>query len=211
MTPEQRAEFDLVCTPHMPALLGTAIYVCKNNRAAADDLVQQTMLNAMLVWDSYRPGSNARAWLYRILTNAYISDYRRRRHYCRILEEHPADLIGRLYGRDEEFVETERLSPELQHAMDSLDDVCRATLELDLRGHTCAEIAEMLDTKIGTVMSRLYRTREVLRAQLTDLARERGLLPVAPVAKDRTRRKAAQRPKTETNGVDRVMLVGHDL
>ncbi len=208
MTPEQRAEFDVVCTPHMPALLGTAIYVCKNNRTTAEDLVQQTMLNAMLVWDSYRPGSNARAWLYRILTNSYISDYRRRRHYCRILQEHPTELIGRLYGRDEEFVETERLSPELQRAMDSLDDVCRTTLELDLHGHTCAEIAEMLDTKIGTVMSRLYRTREVLRAQLTELARERGLLPVTPVRENRSRRKSLLRVKAHADRVDRVVLVG---
>src|SRR5882757_5927851 len=78
--PDERAHrsFELACLPHQAELFGVAMRICRDPDTAKD-LVQETLLRAMCAWDSFQPGSNLRAWLFRILTNAFINGYRKRR------------------------------------------------------------------------------------------------------------------------------------
>jgi RNA polymerase sigma-70 factor (ECF subfamily) len=169
--------FATACLPHQSELYGVAMKICRDPDTASD-LVQETLLRAMIAWDSFEQGSNLRAWLFRILTNAFINGYRKRRRHQRFAAERPGDALTALYGHDRdctEDLENELLDNELaddvQAALgklgpDYLDVVARA----DLRGEKYKDIAEALDLPIGTVMSRLFRARRVLETELAEYA-----------------------------------------
>ena len=93
--------FEAACLPHQPELFGVAMRICRDPDTAKD-LVQETLLRAMVAWDSFEPGSNLRAWLFRILTNAFINGYRKRRRHQRFATERPGDALIALYGRDQD-------------------------------------------------------------------------------------------------------------
>src|SRR5512144_2124389 len=93
--------FELACMPHQAELFGVAMRIGRD-RDTAKDLVQETLLRAMCAWDSFQPGSNVRAWLFRILTNAFINGYRKRRRHQRFASERPGDALAALYGRDQD-------------------------------------------------------------------------------------------------------------
>ena len=171
------AEFALACVPHQAELYGVAMRICRDPDTAKD-LVQETLLRAMCAWDSFEPGSNLRAWLFRILTNAFINGYRKRRRHQRFSTERPGDAPIALYGRDqdrtddlEEALTENQLSDEVQDALGQLGEDYRDVVErADLKGEKYKDIADALHVPIGTVMSRLFRARRVLETELAGFA-----------------------------------------
>ena len=144
----------------------------------AEDLVQETMLRAFKAWHRFEPGSNCRAWLFRILTNSFINNYRRRRRHNRFANENPEDAIAAVYGDTrvkaadpEEELLADALGDEVVAALATLGDDYRRVVELaDLRGVRYRDIADRLDVPIGTVMSRLFRARRQLEKLLSEYA-----------------------------------------
>jgi RNA polymerase sigma-70 factor, ECF subfamily len=169
--------FEAACLPHQAELFGVAMRICRDPDTAKD-LVQETLLRAMCAWDSFQAGSNLRAWLFRILTNAFINGYRKRRRHQRFATERPGDALAALYGRDQDCTEDlevalfgDELCDEVKAALDRLGPEYRDVVErADLRGEKYKDIAEALDVPIGTVMSRLFRARRVLEGELADFA-----------------------------------------
>jgi RNA polymerase sigma-70 factor (ECF subfamily) len=173
----QHKPFELACLPHQTELFGVAMRICRDPDTAKD-LVQETLLRAMVAWESFQPGSNLRAWLFRILTNAFINGYRKRRRHQRFATERPGDALSALYGRDvdhtddlEEEIFGEELCDEVKQALDRLGPEYRDVVErADLRGEKYKDIADALSVPIGTVMSRLFRARRVLEGELAGFA-----------------------------------------
>ena len=171
------AAFALACVPHQAELYGVAMRICRDPDTAKD-LVQETLLRAMCAWDSFEPGSNLRAWLFRILTNAFINGYRKRRRHQRFSTERPGDALIALYGRDqdrtddlEDTLTENQLSDEVQDALGQLGADYRDVVErADLKGEKYKDIADALHVPIGTVMSRLFRARRVLETELAGFA-----------------------------------------
>jgi RNA polymerase sigma-70 factor (ECF subfamily) len=169
--------FEAACLPHQAELFGVAMRICRDPDTAKD-LVQETLLRAMCAWDSFQTGSNLRAWLFRILTNAFINGYRKRRRHQRFATERPGDALAALYGRDQDCTEDlevalfgDELCDEVKTALDQLGPEYRDVVErADLRGEKYKDIADALDVPIGTVMSRLFRARRVLEAELAGFA-----------------------------------------
>ncbi len=169
--------FTVACIPHQAELFGVAMRICRDPDTAKD-LVQETLLRAMVAWDSFQTGSNLRAWLFRILTNAFINGYRKRRRHQRFATERPGDALNALYGRDqdhtddlEESVIGDELCDEVKSALDRLGPEYRDVVErADLKGEKYKDIADALHVPIGTVMSRLFRARRVLEGELAGFA-----------------------------------------
>jgi RNA polymerase sigma-70 factor (ECF subfamily) len=179
------ARFQRDAIPLMDQLFAGALGMT-HNRHDAEDLVQDTMLRAYAGFRSFRDGSNLKAWLYRILTNTWISNYRKK-------QRRPAEyLVGEITDRHLAVyaanaptglrsAEVEALEsspdPEIKAALDTLQEDFRSTLYLaDVEGFSYKEIAEIMDTPVGTVMSRHYRGRKQLRALLLTLATQPGLV-----------------------------------
>jgi RNA polymerase sigma-70 factor (ECF subfamily) len=173
------AEFATACIPHQPELYGVAMRICRDPDNAKD-LVQETLMRAMVAWASFEPGSNLRAWLFRILTNSFINGYRKRRRHQRFATERPGDALAALYGRDQDHTDDledtlygDQLSDEVQGALGKLGDDYRDVVErADLKGQKYKDIADELEVPIGTVMSRLFRARRVLETELKEFARD---------------------------------------
>ncbi len=174
---DPHAAFSTACLPHQPELFGVAMRICRDPDTAKD-LVQETLLRAMVAWASFEPGSNLRAWLFRILTNAFINGYRKRRRHQRFATERPGDALAALYGRDRDCTDeldealcADELCDEVKTALGKLGPDYRDVVErADLRGEKYKDIADALDVPIGTVMSRLFRARRVLEAELAGFA-----------------------------------------
>lgn len=173
------AEFEAEVIPLADELYASALRYTKNS-GDAEDLVQETMLRALAAWKRFIPGSNCRAWLFRILTNSFINNYRRRRRHRKFAHETGDDCVVALYGNDlHKSVDPQRemikhtLSDEVSTALDALGDDYRRVVELaDLEGIRYREIAERLGVPIGTVMSRLFRARRQLEEALREFAAE---------------------------------------
>jgi RNA polymerase sigma-70 factor (ECF subfamily) len=172
-------EFAKACMPHQGELYGVGLRMTRSHQDALD-LVQETLLRAMLAWDRFEAGSNVRAWLLRILTNAFINGYRKRRRHQRFATECPGDARNALFGTQEDntgdlgdaIVEGE-LGDEVSGALERLSPDYREVVErADLRGEKYKDIAEATGVPIGTVMSRLFRARRQLEEELKEYAAE---------------------------------------
>ena len=171
----------------MDQLYGAARRMARN-AADAEDLVQETYLRAYKGYDRFAEGTNLRAWLFRILTNLFINEYRRRKRRPDEVDLGDTDTLymyrglgGAELARRSRSAEDEMLdgvtSAEVRHAIESLPDAYRvAVLLADVEGFAYKEIAEILDVPIGTVMSRLHRGRKKLREALQEYVQTRGLV-----------------------------------
>jgi RNA polymerase sigma-70 factor, ECF subfamily len=186
LTPqERRKRFEEHALPHLDRLYGAALRYTRNP-TDAEDLVQEAMAKAYQKFHQYEPGTNLRAWLYRILTNTYINQYRKKQ---RRPDEYPQEEIGdfSLYDWFESAgVSAERevldaiTAEEVKEALAELPEPFRLAVYLaDVEGFSYQEIAEIMDTPVGTVMSRLHRGRKQLQKALADYARSQGIIAPA--------------------------------
>lgn len=175
-----RANFTADAMPFAENLYGAALRMTRNS-ADAEDLVQETFLKAYRAYDSFQEGTNLKAWLYRILTNTYINTYRARK---RRPEETDLDDVEELYlyhrlggleavqaGRSAEEEVLDRITDDdVKRAIESLPEQFRLAVVLsDLEGFSYKEIAEIMGTPLGTVMSRLHRGRRAMQRTLLEL------------------------------------------
>ena len=180
-----RERFERDVMPLMSGLYGAALRMTRNP-ADAEDLVQDTYLRAYRGFAGFQEGTNLKAWLYRILTNSFISTYRKKQRQPQIAEG-PDDidewyLFDKLGARNvEDSAESEvldRIPDEaVKAALESLPENFRLPVLLaDVEGFSYKEIADIMQTPIGTVMSRLHRGRKALEKALWDTAKERGMV-----------------------------------
>jgi RNA polymerase sigma-70 factor (ECF subfamily) len=185
---ERREVFTRDALPYLDQLYSAALRYTRNP-SDAEDLVQEAFAKAFAAFHQFQPGTNLRAWLYRILTNTYINSYRKQ-------QRKPTEVSVDSYGGDDDGdfslydriaettsapaeAEVLRALPdeEIKSALAGLSENFRMAVYLaDVEGFSYAEIAEIMGTPIGTVMSRLHRGRAALHKALYEYAAERGLL-----------------------------------
>ena len=182
---------------YAPQLYSAALRMTRN-QADAEDLVQDTYLRAYRGFGGFTEGTNLRAWLFRILTNAFINTYRSRQR--RPAESDLADVedlylyrrLGALEAVTASRSAEDQLfdmltDDEVKQALEDLPENFRLPVLLaDVEGFSYKEIAEMLDIPIGTVMSRLHRGRKAMQKALFEFAHARGLAGQAAGTATRT-------------------------
>jgi len=155
--PTREADFERVALCHSRSLLRVARRLTSDS-SSAEDIVQQTFLLAWRGFHQLRPDTNARAWLFRILMNAFYAEARRMRRLPAVIEL-TAEVTVSFPDLDQAM--------DISRALDSLHIDHRTVLLLGVvEGFTCAEISEILSVPIGTVMSRLSRARRTMRTLL---------------------------------------------
>lgn len=182
--PDKRRAFERFAMPHVPALLRLATRLCRNPDDA-QDLVQDAMVKAFRFFDRFEQGSNERAWLYKLTVNLFYNRWHQQARERRVAEQAIADdRLDRFVSdaslaptRDPEADLVGRMSGErLQAALDALPPDFRAAVVLcDVEELAYREIADVLGCPIGTVMSRIYRGRRLLREALEADARAAGI------------------------------------
>ena len=182
-----QSEFESMAMPFMDQLYSHALRLTKNS-SDAEDLVQETYLKGYRAFSTFEEGTNLRAWLFRILTNSFINNYRKKQ---RSFEEEDLDDVEDMYlhrrlestltpslGMSAEDMLFERLTEEeIKDAVEDLPTQYREVVLLaDVQGFSYKEIADILDIPDGTVMSRLHRGRAKLQKDLLEFASKRGLI-----------------------------------
>ena len=163
----------------------SAAYRLTRNAADAEDLIQETFLRAFRSFHQFEPGTNLKAWLYRILTNTFINSYRKKQREPQTVSDDEVEDWYLCSKMAEEGMEPSAEAAvlvslpdeDVQEALSSLPEQFRmAVLLADVEGFSYKEIAEIMGVPIGTVMSRLHRGRKALEKGLWDVVRERGLV-----------------------------------
>src|SRR6476660_3840252 len=188
-----KTDFEREALPHLQALYAAALRMTRNEKDA-EDLVQDAMLRAYRFFDTFEAGTNCKAWLFRILTNAFCNRYREREREHEILNEAEScetnveqfiagaagatrDMESSLLGR--------MISADVERALAAVpQDFRMAVILADLEDFSYKEIAEIMDCPAGTVMSRLYRGRKILQGLLHKYAVEQGIIPASHPVND---------------------------
>jgi len=180
-----RALFEEQAIPFMDQLYAAAMRMTRNP-SDAGDLVQETYAKAYAAFAQFEQGTNLKAWLYRILTNTFINSYRKnqRQPYQNAIDDLEDWQLGSAesltQGRSTRSAEAEAIDhlpdSDVKEALQSIPEDFRLAVYLaDVEGFAYQEIADIMKTPVGTVMSRLHRGRRLLRDLLADYARQRGI------------------------------------
>ena len=178
---QKHLDFETLAVPHKDALYNFALKMT-NDTDEADDLLQETFLKAFKYFDKFERGTNCKAWLYSIMRNTYINEYRRIQkspsrvdyddiqNFYENIKESEVD-----YGHIVEDAFSNTLNDEVTEALSDLPkDFQTIILLSDVEGFTYEEIADFLSCPIGTVRSRLHRARKMLYSKLYDYAKNTG-------------------------------------
>jgi RNA polymerase sigma-70 factor, ECF subfamily len=177
------SEFEKEALPHMKALYNYALKMT-GDEDDADDLVQETFLKAFRFFDKFERGTNCKAWLFRILKNSFINDYRKIKSepdkvdyedVQNFYENIKSDEVDSQHYEMDAF--NNMLDDEVSKAISSLPEDFRTVVILnDIEGFTYEEIADFVDIPVGTVRSRLHRARKMMYSRLYDYAKEKGFV-----------------------------------
>ena len=190
LTAEDKNRFEEEALPLLDSLYAGALRMTRNP-ADAEDLVQDTMVRAYRAFNRFEPGTNLKAWLFRIMTNAYINTYRKKQREPQKVSQDDVeefDLYQELKNRNPEYEATPEtlvldslVDSDILEAIDELPEQFRLAVVLsDIEGFSYAEMAEIMDVPMGTVMSRLHRGRKALQKRLWEIARQQGIVRGAP-------------------------------
>lgn len=183
-----RNRFEEEALPQVEALQAFALQLCRDEQYSRD-LVQETMLKALMYFHTYQEGTNCRAWLFQICKNSYINEAKRRKlqpvcvdfqveesgDYANGSEEEVRALRVFQTGHGKDLVETESLSDEVMSAIDALPKDYQTALVLcDLEEYPYEEIAGFVQAPVGTIRSRIHRGRKMLADRLRSYARSQG-------------------------------------
>ena len=185
-----KKRFQRDALPLLDSLYAGALRMTRNP-ADAEDLVQETMMRAYRSFERFEEGTNLKAWLFRIMTNAYINTYRKKqREPLKVSHDEieDFDLYRELKQHDpqwdatpENIVLSNLVDSDIIEAIDDLPEQFRLAVVLsDVEGFSYAEMAEIMDVPLGTVMSRLHRGRKALQKRLWDIARDKGIVKGVP-------------------------------
>ena len=183
---DPRALFEEQALPFMDQLYAAAMRMTRNPADAAD-LVQETFVKAFQAFGQFQQGTNLKAWLYRIQTNTFINNYRKnqRNPYQGTIDDLEDWQLGGAESVTQTLSTRSAEAEAIDHLPDSTvkdalqaipEDFRLAVYFADVEGFSYQEIADIMKTPVGTVMSRLHRGRRMLRDSLTDDARERGII-----------------------------------
>jgi len=180
---QRYAEFEKEAVPHLDAVYNFALRMT-GDEDDADDLVQETYLKAFRFFDKFEKGTNCKAWLFRILKNSFINDYRKTTKepnkvdyddVQNFYENIKADEVETQHYEEDAFANL--LDDEISKAISELPEDFRTVVILsDIEGFTYEEIADFVDIPVGTVRSRLHRARKMLYVQLFDYAKDKGFV-----------------------------------
>ena len=180
---EKLRAFEEQALPLMPQLYGAALRWTRNP-SDAEDLVQETFAKAYAAWDKFQQGTNLKAWLYRIMTNTHINLYNKRakdqaKGGLDELEDWQVGSGESVTAKAARSAEAEAMdnlpSTIIRESLDQIPDEFRMVVYYAVvEGLPYAEIAEVMDTPVGTVMSRLHRGKKMLKELLTDYAKQEG-------------------------------------
>lgn len=176
-------EFENEALPHMDALYNFALRMTGDSDEA-DDLVQETFLKAFRFFDKFEKGTNAKAWLFRIMKNSYINDYRKQtREPDKVDYEDIQNFYETIKATEiksqhyEEDAFSKLLDDDVSKAITNLPEDFRTVIILsDIEGFTYEEIADFVDCPVGTVRSRLHRARKMLYTNLYGYAKDKGYI-----------------------------------
>lgn len=177
--PSKKSEFEQLTLPHIDALYNTALRLT-HKESEAEDLLQETFLKAFRFFHRFERGTHIKAWLFKIMTNTFINQYRKQQRTREVVEDWDWEHIMQ---SDENISENEKVildsfvSDQVLEALEQVPVDFRTVLLLaDLQDFSYKEIAEMVGCPIGTVMSRLYRGRRIMRKYLREYAVEHGYI-----------------------------------
>lgn len=181
----ERRKFEAAVAPYMDELYGAAVRLTRS-RSDADDVLQEAMTRAWAFWDRFQEGTNARAWMHRILFNTFVNGYRRKKREREILAQVKVETIREPHwSRGEAKLEQQRppmalVGDEVRAALAELQPAFReAVVLVDLQGRSYKEAAAQLGCPVGTIMSRLHRGRKALQATLRGYAEAEGYVAAA--------------------------------
>ena len=185
---EMKVEFESIAFEYMDMLYRTALRMTKNSEEA-EDLVQDTYLQAYRHFDKFQSGTNFKAWIFKILTNTFINKYRKKRRTPQHIDIEQVSfyLNDERDGIEETDIEElaednyrDYFDDDVNHALDKLSEEFRRIVLLsELEGLSYKEIASKVNIPLGTVMSRLFRGRKMLQKSLNRYARESGYIQTA--------------------------------